>query len=148
MKFSNQNPTMAFKCFAGMTGRLEKIGWKAVTMVHCCTVKGCKNMTITCPDKIFHKWVSNPITLLPPSCARSSPVLWGWVVNKVPLGSTNENCRCLTGLCLVISSDFSPCWSHSANPAWPSITENGSISSEWHHATCEHQGGRPASNHT
>jgi len=27
------------------------------------------------------------------------------------------------------------------------VAENGSISPQWHHTTCEHQGGRPKFNH-
>ena len=38
-------------------------------------------------------------------------------------------------------------WSHSANPSWASVAENGSISPQWHHTTCGQRGGRPKSNH-
>jgi len=42
---------------------------------------------------------------------------------------------------------FFPGWSHSANPSWTSVAENGSISPQWHHTTCGQLGGRPKSNH-
>jgi len=42
---------------------------------------------------------------------------------------------------------FFPGWSHSANPSWASVAENGSISPQWHHTTCGQRGGRPKSNH-
>jgi len=38
-------------------------------------------------------------------------------------------------------------WSYSAYPSWSSVTENGSISPQWHHTTCERWGGRPRSDH-
>jgi len=38
---------------------------------------------------------------------------------------------------------FLPGWLNSANPSWPNVTENGSISPQWHHTTCGHGGGRP-----
>jgi len=40
-----------------------------------------------------------------------------------------------------------PGCSHSANPPWASVAENGSISPQWHHTTCGQRGGRPKSNH-
>ena len=40
---------------------------------------------------------------------------------------------------------FFPGWSHSANPSWASVAENGSISPQWHHTTCGQRGGRPNS---
>jgi len=40
-----------------------------------------------------------------------------------------------------------PGWSHSANPSWASVAENGSIYPQWHHTTCAQRGGRPKSNH-
>jgi len=42
---------------------------------------------------------------------------------------------------------FFPGWSHSANPSWASVAENGSISPQWHHTICGQWGGRPKSNH-
>jgi len=42
---------------------------------------------------------------------------------------------------------FCPGWSHSANPAWANVAENGSISFHLHHKTCGNRGGRPKSNH-
>jgi len=33
-------------------------------------------------------------------------------------------------------------FSHSANPSWASVAENGSISPQWHHTTCGQRGGR------
>ena len=42
---------------------------------------------------------------------------------------------------------FFPDWSHSVIPSWASVTENSSISPQWHHTTCEQWGGRPKSNH-
>jgi len=41
---------------------------------------------------------------------------------------------------------FFPDWSHSANPSWASVAENGSISSQRHHTTCGQWGGRPKFN--
>jgi len=41
---------------------------------------------------------------------------------------------------------FFPGWSHSANPCWASVAENGSISPQWHHTTCGQRGGRPKFN--
>jgi len=38
-------------------------------------------------------------------------------------------------------------WSHSANPSWASVSENGSISPQWHHTVCGQQRGRPKSYH-
>jgi len=40
-----------------------------------------------------------------------------------------------------------PGCSHSANPSWASVAENGSTSPQWHHTTCWNRGGRPKSNH-
>ena len=42
---------------------------------------------------------------------------------------------------------FFPGCSHSANPSWASLTENGSISPQWHHTTCWQRGGRPKFNY-
>ena len=42
---------------------------------------------------------------------------------------------------------FFPGWSHSANPSWASVAENGSISPQWRHTTCGQRGGRPKSTH-
>jgi len=42
---------------------------------------------------------------------------------------------------------FLPGWSHSANPSWASLGENGSIPPQWHHTTCGQRGGRPKFNH-
>jgi len=42
---------------------------------------------------------------------------------------------------------FFPGWSHSANPCWASVAENGSISPQRHHTTCGQRGGRPKFNH-
>jgi len=44
-------------------------------------------------------------------------------------------------------NEFFPDWSYSANLSWASLTEKGSISPQWHHATCGHRGRRPRSNH-
>jgi len=43
--------------------------------------------------------------------------------------------------------DIFPGWSHSASPSWASVSENSSISPQWHHTTCGHRGGRLESNH-
>jgi len=40
-----------------------------------------------------------------------------------------------------------PNWSHSANPSWASVTENGAISPQWHHTACGQLGGRPNFNY-
>ena len=56
------------------------------------------------------------------------------------------------------SKGYFPGWSLSATladhtlptrpkPAWQNMAEHGSISSQWHHTTCGHRGGRPTSNH-
>jgi len=45
------------------------------------------------------------------------------------------------------SKGLFPGWSHSTNPSWASVAENGSISPQWHHTTCGQRGGRPKSNH-
>ena len=42
---------------------------------------------------------------------------------------------------------FFPGWSHSANPSWASVAENGSISPQRHHTTCGQRGGRLKFNH-
>jgi len=41
---------------------------------------------------------------------------------------------------------FFPDWSHSANPSWASVAENGSISPQWHQTTCGQRGERPKFN--
>jgi len=46
-----------------------------------------------------------------------------------------------------IFKGFLPGRSHSANPSWVSVTDNGSISPKWHHTTCAHRGGRLKSDH-
>ena len=40
-----------------------------------------------------------------------------------------------------------PGWSHSANPSWASVAENGSIAPQWHRTTCGQRGGRPTFNY-
>jgi len=45
------------------------------------------------------------------------------------------------------SKGFFPGWSHSANPSWASVAENGSISPQLHRTTRGQWGGRPKSNH-
>ena len=42
---------------------------------------------------------------------------------------------------------FFPGWSHFANPSCPGVTENGSISPQWHRTTCGHRGRKPTSTH-
>ena len=42
--------------------------------------------------------------------------------------------------------EFFPGWSHSANPSWASVAENGSISPQRHYTTCGQRGGRPKFN--
>ena len=41
---------------------------------------------------------------------------------------------------------FYPGWSHSVNPSWASVAENGSISPQWHYTTSGQRGGRLMSN--
>jgi len=45
------------------------------------------------------------------------------------------------------SKGFFPGWSHSANPSWANVAENGLIAPQWHHTTCGQRGGRPKFNH-